>query len=512
MGHPAAKLILLAALAAAAQAETLAGKVVEDHTGNPLASVEVKIFRTGSRFLAADLETGTDGKFEAPGLPPGEYRIEASKSNYVTSTVRPRSAHANLLVRLVRCGAITGQVMDGQGQPVIGASVYAMPKPADGSPFHPQVQIGQGNYDQVNEHGQFRLFNLPPGDYAVAVTWGASTTTVGSTGSARVRPGIGSGVQVYPTTTRPQFFSISGGEEYANVDFSIAPGALFNVRGKVEAEPGTYWVALAPLDAPALAVAVAQTERNGNFELLMVPPGSYQITAAGPSGARSGFGGMLGDKAIFGRSHVDVGADVEGVSITPVKGVSGQVMLRVEKAEGQGGNGCPASAQIGVKPLEDWASYLDKNVQATAAQPATIENLAPARYRVMASKLGESCYQSGEAILDLRGGSSAQPVAVLVAPAGSIRGKLTGDDAADATVALVSADPAAAGPSVQLAMPDADGKFTFGGLRPGRYKLAAQPAGAGGVAARWVAGTGMLEVQVAAGVPTTVELPVKHPQ
>jgi hypothetical protein len=72
---------------AAACAATLAGKVVADHSGNPLTSVKVR-FRTGSRHLAADLETVAYGRFEAPGLPAGEYRIEASIANHVTSTLR----------------------------------------------------------------------------------------------------------------------------------------------------------------------------------------------------------------------------------------------------------------------------------------------------------------------------------------------------------------------------------------------------------------------------------------
>jgi len=514
MGQSVVKLAVLAALAATARADTLAGRVVEDHTGNPLASVEVKIFRTGSRYLAADLETDPEGKFEAPGLPAGEYRIEAAKANYVPSTVRPRSANATLLVRLVRCGIITGQVSDAQGQPLTGATVYALPKPAGGGPFRPFVELGQGNYTLVDEQGQYRLFNLPPGEYAVAVAYGASTLAVGSSGSARVHPGVGCGVQIYPVSTRPQIFPVSGGEEYANIDFSIAPGAVFTVSGKVDAPPGVYWVALTPVDSPALAAAVTQSERNGTFKLEGVPPGSYQITGAGPSNARSAMGGIMGKDPLYGRSRVDVGGDTEGVTITLQKGRTATVVLRVEELKDapQGAHACPATAEVAISPLEDWAAYLQRTVPVSVGQPQTIDNLAPARYRMTAAKLGDACYQAAEAVLDLTGSASPTAMPVMVAAAGSIRGQLEGTPSAeDWTVTLVAADPLAGEQPVRAALPDAEGKFTFAGLQPGRYRIAAQRVPAGGPAARWVSGAGMTEIQVAAGKPTEIKLPLRRP-
>ena len=52
--------------AAMALGAVLDGRVVEDHTGNPLASVELKVSRSGERTLAAHLETDTGG--QCPGV------------------------------------------------------------------------------------------------------------------------------------------------------------------------------------------------------------------------------------------------------------------------------------------------------------------------------------------------------------------------------------------------------------------------------------------------------------
>ena len=214
-------------------AANLEGRIVEDHTGNPLASVEVRVYKTGQRTLAAHLETDSSGRFRAPGLGDGEYRIEATKANFVGATVRLASIAGGLLIRLVRCGVITGQVVDAQGQPILGVAVYAMPKPLNG-PLMPYSAPAAGSYTRVDERGQYRLHGLPPGEYAVVAAYGASTSMFGSTGGAEVRSGIGSGVQVYPSNLRPQFFTVAGGELYRNIDFSIVPAGLHNLSGKVE--------------------------------------------------------------------------------------------------------------------------------------------------------------------------------------------------------------------------------------------------------------------------------------
>ena len=57
-------------------------RIVEDHIGNPLASVEVRVYRIGQPTLAAELDTDGEGRFRAPGLPDGEYRIEANLSGW----------------------------------------------------------------------------------------------------------------------------------------------------------------------------------------------------------------------------------------------------------------------------------------------------------------------------------------------------------------------------------------------------------------------------------------------
>jgi len=493
--------------AGCAAAATVDGRVVEDHSGNPLASVEVRVYRVGQRTLAAHLETDGNGRFHAPNLPDGEYRIEATKANYVGTTVRMAAVAGALLIRLVRCGVISGQVVDGQSRPILGASVYVLVRSQGDAPPRPYSggdSIGGYSMTSVDDRGQFRLHGLPPGEYAVAASYGASTATFGRSGAGvEVNPKLGSGVQLYPTNQRPQYFSVTGGEQYRNIDFVILPSALHVVKGKVELpDPKSrFWLALIAPDQPNLATAVAGTQEDGSFAFQGVAAGAYTLTASGPVRGYGGKG-IVDGTPYYGRMPLSVGADVEGVTMTVQKARTVSFVLRPT------GEGCPSTAPVNLTAVEDFATQLDKRGELNAQTDTPIADLAPARYQVVARNLGESCYQPSIPTIDLSGAGPGAPVPVPIAPAGAIHGKLSG--AADPTqysVALIAADPEAASRPVQVAFPDSNGRFVFGGLRPGRYRLTAQAAGEASKA-RWVTDPAhMIEFQVPAGSPTDLELP-----
>ncbi|HEY1342970.1 MAG TPA: hypothetical protein VGF59_35955, partial [Bryobacteraceae bacterium] len=410
---------------------------------------------------------------------------------------------------LVKCAVITGQVLDQHGQPV-HATVFAMMKSAADGVARPFPGYAPGTYSQADGSGRYRLFNLAPGEYSVAVSYGASTRAVGSSGSAAVTPGVGSGAQFYPTNARPRFFTVAGGEDYSNIDFTLAAPALYTVTGKVEApapigeflKSNRFWVALSAPDQPALAVAVAQTEPDGSFKLEGVQPGSYQVYASGPSNARSGLGGVLTGESYFGAAPVAVGPEnVEGVAIAVQKGLSAAFALRSKAQHPE--SFCAPTAKLALASLEDRAVQLDRSADISLAKEATLDQLAPARYQVSVTGLGPTCYQAGPVVADLSKGA-AGPIEVPVAAAGAIHGRLTGARApADFVVALIPAGESV----VHIALPDANARFTFDSLRPGRYYIAAQPV----VAPRVRSAPDlkrMIEIEIPGGSPTDLELPV----
>jgi len=480
----------------------MAGTVVEDHSGVPLASAEVRISRSGAAGLAADLETNAAGRFRAPDLAGGEYHLEVTKPNYVSASLRVRQpGAATLLIRLVRCGVISGQVTDLEQHPIRGASIFAMVSEAEGKPFRP---FGS-QLAQVDDHGQYRLYNLPPGRYAIAVSYGASTLSVGSSGSTAVNPRVGSGVRFYPDNARPQFFSISGGEDFRGVDFTIAPAALFSVSGRVEPpeSKGEFWLALASPEQPALAVAVTIAKTDGQFQFEGIPPGSYHLFASGPAEGW-GRGALLGAEPFFGRMHVDVGGqNVENISVAVQKGRSAAFILR---AASSSAGACPPSTRLTLQPLEDWAAMLKRSVEVTFAKEQIVDNLPPAVYHVAVSQLG-ACYTLSDNVIDLSHETAPGPIEILVAPAGSIHGRLTRSaaQASEYAVVLLAADGPDDKQAIQIAFPDAESRFQFAGLRSGRYRIAARPVEE---RARWSADPGqMFEIDVPGGAPTELEIP-----
>jgi hypothetical protein len=483
-------------------AADLAGRVVEDHTGNPLASAVVRVVKPGMRTLAAELETSTDGRFTASNLPDGEYRLEIAKPNFIGTVLRLAGPSQGLEIRLVRAGVIAGMVADAKGQPVRGATVYALPKPAAGGPLRmPANERGV----RIDERGRYRIHSLPPGEYAVAVTYGASTAIFGSSGGADVRPDLGSGAVLYPETARPRFFAVAGGEEYRNIDFSIIPTAMHSVSGKVELpDPKSrFWLALIPAEGAALASAVAETKPDGSFRFEGIGSGVYTLTAAGPIRGYGGKG-MTSDAPYFGRTSVSVANDVEGVALPLAKGTEAALILRMTGPAG----GCRPTAQVSLSAIEDFAVRIDRSATIDSTKETQVTNLAPARYQVIADNLGEGCYQASATELDLSRGAAKGPVTVYVAQAGSLRGKLAGA-AKDASyvIALAPADAVNGTESLQAVFADREGGFAFGSLRPGRYRVGIQLS-SGGAKARWLnVAARMIEIEIAGGAPTEIELP-----
>ena len=488
-------------------AADLAGRVVEDHTGNPLASAVVRVVKPGMRTLAAELETAGDGRFHASNLPDGEYRLEIRKPNFIGTVVSLAGPEQQLEIRLVRAGVITGMVADAKGQPVRGAAVYALPRPAAGGPL--RMSANERGV-RLDERGRYRIHSLPPGEYAVAVTWGASTAVFGSSGGADVRPDIGSGAVLYPETARPRFFAVAGGEEYRNIDFSIVPTAMHSVSGKVELpDPkATFWLALIPVDGAALAFAVTKTKPDGSFRFEGIGGGNYALTAAGPIRGYGGKG-ITDDAPYFGRTTVSVANDVEGVAVPLAKGAADSLLLRMTGPAG----GCRPTAQVNVTAVEDFAVRIDRSAPIDSTKEMPVTNLAPARYQVIAENLGEGCYQASETVLDLSRGAPHGAVTVYVAQAGSLRGRLAGA-AKDAAyvIALAPADAMNGAEPLQAVFADRDGRFAFGSLRPGRYRVGIQPS-AGGAKARWLnTAARMIEIEIAGGAPTEIELPAPAKQ
>ena len=404
--------------------ETIHGLVVEDHSGAPIARAEVRVTKPGTRGLVADLETDREGRFAASEVNPSEYRVEVSKANFVSTTLlyRPGPATAEvgtsprtLLVRLVRCGAVEGRVVDAQGQPVAGAQVTALEK-REGS----ALRRLQGTKATSDESGAYRIYGLMPGQYVIAASYDG------------FRNGVGVGVLVYPTNAQPRALVISGGEELRGIDFHISPDPLSSVRGNVEIPEsgGSFAVSLVPADLPAFAIAVSQTSPTGAFRFEGIPPGEYDLLVSGPAAVMGSTALLRSGEPLFGRARIHVaGSEVGGLTVPVNRGLAAAFLLRSRPPRPEGPVACPVSALLSLSPEENWASVRERSTQVDFSKERTLDNLAPGRYRLRVAGL-EPCSIGPDTVIDLAGAAGPSSIALEVRPAGSLRGQLRSASAA----------------------------------------------------------------------------------
>jgi len=477
-------------------AASLEIRVIEDHSGRPVANVEVRVSRAGLGNLAADLETDRMGLVRVPDLAVGDYGLAISKPLYVpaTTAVKVADAPTALTVRLIRCAVVTGRVMGPDGGPARNAQIYVMTKAGANGPLRPL-----GAAHTPNESGEYRVLDLGPGQYAFAVTYGSIESPYAANPDAF-------GVLYYPNNANPQMFTVTGGEEFRSVDFVNGGEPLYRISGAVDpVQPGARMiVALAPHSQPALRAACAKTGADGSFRIVGVPAGSYELFVSGPA---TGYCGTAapGSEPVFARSHIEVfGENADGVSLRAEERRSLKLTLRIAEAA----VACPASARVTLRPAEDWGVWLDRSVELRADRELTIENLAPGRYFIDSAQLSSGCY-TPTAEVDLTSPREGPALALTAGAGGAVRGRLLVDaqQAGGLAIMLVRMESEGDPQPVRISLSDPQARFEFEGLRPGRYRIGAMLA----APVEASSGSGrapQYEIEVRGGSPTEVDLPV----
>jgi uncharacterized protein (DUF2141 family) len=307
------------------------------------------------------LVTGDDGRFSFDGLPPGSYTVGALKDGYVPmnygATRSGRTGRAiavaerqtmTVPLRLARGAVITGTVLDVDGQPAPGVRVMVMARRFVGSPASDVAYAlaGTPGITTTDDHGVYRVFGLPAGEYVVS----ARPTT-----SGEVAPGLaGIAVQMmsrgalsdrrmlltqvyHPGMTdvaRAARVNVRAGEERAGIDVQLQYVPLAAIRGSVSGaagfSPATLTLWRLGDTGGFQSGPVARADGQGRFEFPSVAPGQYRLAArAIPESASGGGRGAAPADALFAVAEVTVdGDDLEvPLSLQPGLSIAGKVVL-----------------------------------------------------------------------------------------------------------------------------------------------------------------------------------------
>jgi protocatechuate 3,4-dioxygenase beta subunit len=265
---------------------TIRGRVVRTD-GRPLPHASVRLMRAFGPVIDETI-TNEDGTFEFESVRPGDYRLAARKTGYVMLEFgQTRASTPGIIVTLKagelrervdfalpRHGAISGHIVDENGDPVEGANVSVR-----------QIRFVNGRRQLVavegvgtrrtNDIGRYRLFGLQPGDYAVAATVGQVGTDDLPGYATTFFPGT-------PNPTEAQLVRVGVAEDALGIDFALTPVKTARIMGTTltsAGEPfqGGIRMRASRRSATAGADVGAITKADGSFEFPNVPPGEYVL-------------------------------------------------------------------------------------------------------------------------------------------------------------------------------------------------------------------------------------------
>jgi protocatechuate 3,4-dioxygenase beta subunit len=268
------------------------GHILGDE-GEPLAGAVVKLLRAGApaRYAIAN----ADGSFSITGVRAGAFRLQGTKTGYVTleygqsraaatgKTLHLRDDEIVRSVRLVlpRGSAIVGTVADEHGEPIEGATVRAL-----------QLQYAAGRTRafpvpgvrerKTDNRGQFRLFGLLPGRYIVSASVDAAVSTRGRAASQGYAPSFYPGTADLREAWNAQ---VDVRRDVFGAHVVLVPAPAVRVSGLAlssDGRPLKGMVLLGTSDrsrAMMLEPHMVSVAADGSFFITNVPPGDYVIQA-----------------------------------------------------------------------------------------------------------------------------------------------------------------------------------------------------------------------------------------
>lgn len=482
-----AALLLVCGLAA--DPGRIEGRVVHSVTKEPIRRVRVVLTGGNQSGAMISSTTAEDGRFVFENLEAGSYRLMADKAGFLPASYgakRPNTPGQPVAVgagssiegiefQLIPQGVISGRVVDEEGEPLPRASVSLLGRGVGGRMTYERMQGAM-----ANDVGEFRIAGLNAGRYFLVATFidGFSYRE-----QRALRPGQVEDNYIptwFPGALEPsgaQPIDLPAGQQMTGLSLTVRKSPVGRVRGKLLASnierPGQgLRVNLIPRARDArgrmqipLGGSVAA---DGSFEVRNVVPGAYYLAVYRMDGQA---GPALRLPVDAGSGITEVGTLTVGEPLT-VRGrlrwdepttaaFTGQI--RLNQADGMGNvNGA-------ANPAADGNFVIEK-----VGRDRVLVELVNLSGAYVKSIRAGSIDLLGK-VFDLSQMDQVPPLDIVLSrKTARLEGVVTqdGKPVPSAFVLLVP-EPARSevGFLVRNASSDTSGRFRFGALAPGEYRV-----------------------------------------
>ena len=520
--------LAIAAATAQAQVGRIQGIVVDSASHQPVkkATVTLSTAETdvahgptqGDRAQTAT--TDSSGAFAFDGLAAGQYQLTVMHQNYpqarmggVHKTVQVSAVEnsPSVTVELVPGAAVTGHVVDEDGDPLSGCMVQVH----SAKNFNQTERPGQ-IMPMAHEDGSYRLYGISPGKYTITAQCMASVFQLRPLSEGPdPSPSAAYPIQFYPAASdlkSAEILELLPGAEKSGVDFKMRPVPVTHIHGRLVAGSADWrgrsdlQIQLEPLDqrgGRGFATGGAQVNpKDGSFEIPKVFPGSYRLMAFSQNFSARGFQADASDR-VGAIVRVDVADKPVEVSLQLHRAVDISGTVQIERGNNATDQIAPNQINI-ILTSENQFGGPPPMSQVDQDGSFTLKSVLPGEWRirldgpsvfVKSARLGNDDFTNRP--LDLTSGSAAPLRIVVSTNTATIRGT------APAGQMVYSAPVDDDDPTVgfQLApVVDSSGQFTLQGLAPGKYRVVVADIGAP------MPEEGGQEVTVGEGETATIEI------
>jgi hypothetical protein len=504
---------------------SIKGRVVADD-GRPVVNATLMAQAINGPPTIRPAQADSEGKFSFDDLPSAGYIIFAIAPGYIDEAMSTGDPNdwprhligAQLKIKMIKGGVITGKVTNSKGDPIVGVPVHAVA--LNNPSWSPTDFLGAGGAES-DDRGIYRIYGLKPGPYVV---------NAGGPGQFGLSTANGFDLDVptyYPSATRDTAIPVAvrSGDETTGIDIKYFGTEGHRVSGFVlgatnagaSAANGAIAIVLSPAGTQSvLSMAIASPlDQRRAFGFNGIADGEYDLFAAFQTGQQN-------DASLVATKRVTVrGGDVTGVELTlaQLASIAGTITLDPIKPEdkcdqrgsqlietifaarrddprksgsqmmtimlaGLGGT-LNAKGEFSARnldagryrfeiklPTEAW--YV-RAINLPAAVAVTNQQPSPAAPPSAASKPNQSYPWQGT--VTIKSGQQVSGVSIIVGQdAASLRGRVTVTPEgtafpADLHVHLVPADREQANDVLRYSETTimSDGSFAFSNIAPGRY-------------------------------------------